>query len=228
MNDEKAAPGLVAGLDEAGRGPVLGPMAVAIVATDDEEALRKLGVRDSKRLSPRRRAELAAAIRQSCECAVELIEPETIDRFVAEGGLNRLEERAFARLIAQLAPTVAFVDSPELDGEKVSARISGRLPPGLECQVIAITKADQKIPAASAASILAKEAREEAMARLREKLGECGSGYPSDETTITFLKEYRREHNEWPPGTRKSWKTLERLERQEPKVTLDDFGTDNE
>ena len=228
MNDEKAAPGLVAGLDEAGRGPVLGPMAVAIVATDDEEALRKLGVRDSKQLSPRRRAELAAAIRQSCECAVELIEPETIDRFVAEGGLNRLEEHAFARLIAQLAPTVAFVDSPELDGEKVGARISGRLPPGLECQVIAITKADQKIPAASAASILAKEAREEAMARLREKLGECGSGYPSDETTITFLKEYRREHNEWPPGTRKSWKTLERLERQEPKVTLDDFGTDNE
>jgi len=228
MNDEKAAPGLVAGLDEAGRGPVLGPMAVAIVATDDEEALRKLGVRDSKQLSPRRRAELAAAIRQSCEYAVELIEPETIDRFVAEGGLNRLEERAFARLITQLAPTVAFVDSPELDGEKVGARISGRLPPGMECQVIAITKADQKIPAASAASILAKEAREEAMARLREKLGECGSGYPSDETTITFLKEYRREHNEWPPGTRKSWKTLERLERQEPRVTLDDFGTDNE
>ncbi len=228
MNDENAAPGLVAGLDEAGRGPVLGPMAVAIVATDDEEALRKLGVRDSKQLSPRRRAELAAAIRQSCECAVELIEPETIDRFVAEGGLNRLEERAFARLIAQLAPTVAFVDSPELDGEKVGARISGRLPPGLECQVIAITKADQKIPAASAASILAKEAREEAMARLRAELGECGSGYPSDERTITFLKEYRREHNEWPPGTRKSWKTLERLERQEPRVTLDDFGTDNE
>ena len=227
MNDDVKRPGLVAGLDEAGRGPVLGPMAVAIVATNDEEALRKLGVRDSKQLSPRRRAELAAAIRQSCECAVELIEPETIDRFVAEGGLNRLEERAFARLIAQLAPTVAFVDSPELDGEKVGARISGRLPPGLECQVIAITKADQKIPAASAASILAKEAREEAMARLREKLGECGSGYPSDERTITFLKEYRREHNEWPPGTRKSWKTLERLERQEPRVTLDDFGENN-
>ena len=118
MNDEKAAPGLVAGLDEAGRGPVLGPMAVAIVATDDEEALRKLGVRDSKQLSPRRRAELAAAIRQSCECAVELIEPETIDRFVAEGGLNRLEERAFARLIAQLAPTVAFVDSPNWTARK--------------------------------------------------------------------------------------------------------------
>ena len=91
-----------------------------------------------------------------------------------------------------------------------------------------IAPACAAIPAASAASILAKEAREEAMARLRAELGECGSGYPSDERTITFLKEYRREHNEWPPGTRKSWKTLERLERQEPRVTLDDFGTDNE
>ncbi|MEC7930359.1 MAG: ribonuclease HII [Candidatus Thermoplasmatota archaeon] len=221
MNDERAAPGLVAGLDEAGRGPVLGPMAVAIVATDDEEALRKLGVRDSKQLSPRRRAELAVAIRQSCECAVELIEPVTIDRWVAEGGLNRLEERTFARLIAQLAPTVAFVDSPELDGEKVGARIKGHLPPGLDCQVIAQTKADQNIPVVAAASIMAKEAREAAMARLRDELSECGSGYPSDERTTTFLKEYRREHGKWPPGTRKSWKTLERLEQ---RVTLDDFG----
>lgn len=218
-------PGLVAGLDEAGRGPVLGPLAVAIVATGDEAALTALGVRDSKQLTPRRRAELAAAIRQSCECAVELIEPETIDRFVAEGGLNRLEERAFARLIAQLAPRVAFVDSPELDGEKVGARISSRLPPGLECQVIAKVKADRDIPAAAAASILAKEAREAAMERLREELGDCGSGYPADERTITFLKEYRRGRGKWPPGTRKSWKTLERLE---PVVTLDDFGTDDE
>ena len=65
MNDEKAAPGLVAGLDEAGRGPVLGPMAVAIVATDDEEALRKLGVGDSKQLSPRRLFGRAASARWS-------------------------------------------------------------------------------------------------------------------------------------------------------------------
>ena len=103
----------------------------------------------------------------------------------------------------------------------MGARISGRLPPGMECQVIAKVKADRDIPAAAAASILAKEAREAAMARLRAELGECGSGYPSDERTITFLKQYRRERGKWPPGTRKSWKTLERLEQ---RVTLDDFG----
>ena len=107
---DKATPGLIAGIDEAGRGPVLGPMAVAIVAIEEDKALRKLGVRDSKQLSPRRRRELSTAIRQICECAVELIEPVTIDRWVAERGLNRLEERAFARLITQLAPTLELID----------------------------------------------------------------------------------------------------------------------
>ena len=227
MSDDagKATPGLIAGIDEAGRGPVLGPMAVAIVAIEDDKALRKLGVRDSKQLSPRRRRELSTAIRQICECAVELIEPVTIDRWVAERGLNRLEERAFARLITQLAPTVAFIDSPELDGEKVGHRVSTHLPPGLDCQIIAQTKADQNIPVVAAASILAKEAREAAMERLKDELGDCGSGYPSDERTITFLKQYRRERGKWPPGTRKSWKTLKRLEQ---KVTLDDFGENDE
>ncbi|MEC9354450.1 MAG: ribonuclease HII [Candidatus Thermoplasmatota archaeon] len=220
-NTGKATPGLIAGIDEAGRGPVLGPMAVAIVAIEEDKVLREIGVRDSKQLSSRRRRELSIAIRQSCECAVELIEPVTIDRWVAEGGLNRLEERAFARLITQLAPTVAFIDSPELDGEKVGHRVSTHLPPGMDCQIIAQTKADQNIPVVAAASILAKEAREAAMERLKDELGDCGSGYPSDERTITFLKQYRRERGKWPPGTRKSWKTLKRLEQ---KVTLDDFG----
>ena len=220
-NAGKAMPGLIAGIDEAGRGPVLGPMAVAIVATEEDKVLREIGVRDSKQLSSRRRRELSIAIRQSCECAVELIEPVTIDRWVAEGGLNRLEERAFARLITQLAPTVAFIDSPELDGEKVGHRVSTHLPPGMDCQIIAQTKADQNIPVVAAASILAKEAREAAMERLKDELGDCGSGYPSDERTITFLKQYRRERGKWPPGTRKSWKTLKRIEQ---KVTLDDFG----
>ena len=218
---DKGTPGLIAGIDEAGRGPVLGPMAVAIVATEEDKVLREIGVRDSKQLSSRRRRELSIAIRQSCECAVELIEPVTIDRWVAEGGLNRLEERAFARLITQLAPTVAFIDSPELDGEKVGHRVSTHLPPGMDCQIIAQTKADQNIPVVAAASILAKEAREAAMERLKDELGDCGSGYPSDERTITFLKQYRRERGKWPPGTRKSWKTLKRIEQ---KVTLDDFG----
>ena len=220
-NTGKAMPGLIAGIDEAGRGPVLGPMAVAIVAIEEDKVLREIGVRDSKQLSSRRRRELSIAIRQSCECAVELIEPVTIDRWVAEGGLNRLEERAFARLITQLAPTVAFIDSPELDGEKVGHRVSTHLPPGMDCQIIAQTKADQNIPVVAAASILAKEAREAAMERLKDELGDCGSGYPSDERTITFLKQYRRERGKWPPGTRKSWKTLKRIEQ---KVTLDDFG----
>ncbi|MEC8949232.1 MAG: ribonuclease HII [Candidatus Thermoplasmatota archaeon] len=220
-NTGKATPGLIAGIDEAGRGPVLGPMAVAIVAIEEDKVLREIGVRDSKQLSSRRRRELSIAIRQSCECAVELIEPVTIDRWVTEGGLNRLEERAFARLITQLAPTVAFIDSPELDGEKVGHRVSTHLPPGMDCQIIAQTKADQNIPVVAAASILAKEAREAAMERLKDELGDCGSGYPSDERTITFLKQYRRERGKWPPGTRKSWKTLKRIEQ---KVTLDDFG----
>ena len=82
-------------------------------------------------------------------------------------------------------------------------------------------KADEKIDVVAAASIIAKETREEEIKRLKKKIGDFGSGYPSDERTIKFLKSFYADNGKWPTGTRKSWKTIERIR---PVKTLDDFG----
>ena len=82
-------------------------------------------------------------------------------------------------------------------------------------------KADSKIPVVAAASIIAKQTRENEIEELKNKIGDFGSGYPSDERTIKFLKSYFNDNLKWPSGTRKSWKTIERIR---PVTKLSDFG----
>ena len=82
-------------------------------------------------------------------------------------------------------------------------------------------KADSKIPIVAAASIMAKHTRELEIERLKKKIGDFGSGYPSDTRTIKFLKSYFHDNSKWPSGTRKSWKTIERIR---PVKKLSDFG----
>ena len=86
-------------------------------------------------------------------------------------------------------------------------------------------KADAKISVVAAASILAKETRELEIKKLKNKIGDFGSGYPSDKRTIKFLKAFYADKHKWPTGSRKSWKTLSRIK---PVKTLDDFGENNE
>ena len=98
----------------------------------------------------------------------------------------------------------------------------GRLCKGeKETDVISMHKADAKIDVVAAASIIAKETRENEIRKLKEEIGDFGSGYPSDERTIKFLKSFYADNGKWPTGTRKSWKTVERIR---PVKTLDDFG----
>ena len=82
-------------------------------------------------------------------------------------------------------------------------------------------KADSKVEVVAAASIIAKETRENEIRKLKDKIGDFGSGYPSDERTIKFLKSFYADNGKWPTGTRKSWKTVKRIR---PVKTLDDFG----
>ena len=86
-------------------------------------------------------------------------------------------------------------------------------------------KADAKIDVVAAASIIAKETREREVEKIKGEIGDFGSGYPSDKKTIKFLKSFYADNGKWPNGTRKSWKTLERIR---PVKTLEDFGEINE
>ncbi len=204
---------LFCGIDEAGRGPVLGPMVIAGVSMR-EDALADLastGVRDSKLCSPRTRDELYSVILGLAEsCKIEIIGPDEIDAALADPALNLniLEILHQAAIIESLAPDHVIIDCPGVNIESYVAclrtHLSSRRP-----VIQAEHKADQNHPIVSAASIIAKVTRDREVGKIRERIGvDFGSGYPSDPKTRTFLIEHRNEHDDI---KRKSWKTFTSL-----------------
>lgn len=199
---------LICGADEAGRGPVLGPLVVAAVMVESESPLRKLKVKDSKRLTPRQREELFPLIMDCSAVEVAVVWEEEIDAR-GEGALNDLEVAHFAALIDKLSPTVAYVDAADVVAERFGRRISDRL--SCRPEVVSCHRADAKYAVVSAASIIAKVTRDRLVRRIGEELGEeIGSGYPTDPTTMAFLERWIREKGDFPPHTRRSWATAKK------------------
>jgi ribonuclease HII len=214
----------VLGIDEAGRGSLVGPLVVGgfLTTVDAASRLGSLGVRDSKELTPRQRSEAYRAIGRVGQRFSISLAPAEIDRHVAHGLLNALEAHAFARIVASARADLVYVDScdpvAERFGETVR-RLSGR-----RAHVVSRHEADRTIPVVSAASIVAKVRRDRALAKLREGLGErLGSGYPSDVRTVEFVREYLREGPSNPVWLRRSWRTMERIKPQPAARTLDAF-----
>ncbi|MGB1697705.1 MAG: ribonuclease HII [Thermoplasmatota archaeon] len=212
------------GIDEAGRGPVLGPLVVAAVVTTNEAELREWDVKDSKKIPPARRQRLARLIQTSPDCrsVVISLSAEDVDARRERQTLNEIEVDMFKEALAAL-------DSPEtkwfLDAADVDAARFGRLVSPTKA-VTSEHGADDCYLVVGAASILAKTARDEAMAKLARRLErklpyKLGSGYPSDPNTKSFLKAYVETFGDLPEGTRRSWKTAKTLLDQ--NRTLDQF-----
>ena len=216
---------MICGVDEAGKGPVVGPLVVAAVAVKNAKEIENLGVKDSKQLNPVKRKELAKLIKDKFDYAVEIIEAETVDKYRRQNKLNELNREAFERLISKLNPNVAYVDAADVNEDRFGRQIKEKLTNETDTDVISMHKADAKIDVVAAASIIAKETRENEIKKLKAEIGDFGSGYPSDERTIKFLKTFYADNGKWPTGTRKSWKTVERIR---PVKTLDDFGENND
>ena len=209
----------IAGVDEAGRGPIIGPLVIAGVLLDERNLyqLMDLGVKDSKRLSPRRREELAAEIKElALKYHVAMLSPAEIDRVVETGKklhkLNRLEAQTMAEVITILKPDVAYVDASDVLADRFKQHIAENLT--FNVRIISEHKADAKYPIVSAASIIAKVERDKAISELREKYGNLGSGYPADQKTIDFLKRWINRYKTYPDFVRKSWKTAKRLKNE--------------
>ena len=107
---------LIAGIDEAGRGPVIGPLVIAITVIDQEQEgkLRELGVRDSKLLSPKQRESMFGPVSKLCKHEILIIEPKEIDAAVESesSNLNWLEADKAILLLNKLRPDIAFIDCP--------------------------------------------------------------------------------------------------------------------
>ncbi len=212
----------VAGIDDAGRGPVIGPLVVAGVLVAEEQVadLRRLGVKDSKMLTPASRTSLAKDIR-NIAAKVSLVEaqPKEIDEVVLHGGklkkLNYLEAKMMAQVTDDLSPEEVYVDASDVNEGRYARWMAEFLRiDAARITIISKHHADRIYPIVSAASILAKVRRDEAVEALRHEYGDFGSGYITDPRTLTFLRDWRRSHSEYPPIVRLSWKTIREIEQE--------------
>jgi ribonuclease HII len=203
-----SARGAFMGIDEAGRGPVLGPLVVCgvVFAEGDRAALARLGLKDSKAYGAgtaarQARKQLAAEIRAlAVGVALRTADPAEIDRWVAQGALNHLE-RKLARSIIEELPAASRIVA---DGARIFGSLRTAFP-----QLVAQNRADAQHPEVAAASIVAKDARDDALAALlaphEEAFGPInGGGYPNA-ATAAFLAAYFAARRELPPGVRRSW-----------------------
>jgi len=196
----------------------LGPLLVAGVSVAAERAkeLKELGVRDSKKLSSSQREALYPEILKVAKRVEWVgIPPQEIDEVVTKGKrlrkLNYLEAVYFARVIDSLGATKVTVDASDVLPTRFRDDIVANL--GTPCKVSAFHKADRDYPVVSAASIVAKVQRDQAVESLREEHGDFGSGYPSDPQTRSFFVQKMRIGETLPSYVRKSWKTWLALEQ---------------
>ena len=198
------------GVDDAGRGSMLGPLVIAGVSIDKSRlrALRALGVKDSKRLSPRSREELFGKIIALVDdYCVARIPPRSIDASVKNHALNHLEAKYMAKVISHLDPDASFVDSCDVNPRRFGREIS-RLSDNRK--IHSHHHADSRFVIVSAASIIAKVSRDRSISRLR-KNHDLGSGYPSDSKTVRFVAGFYDTNHKLPSFVRQSWKPAQRI-----------------
>jgi len=210
------------GADEAGRGPALGSMFVAAVAVDDAATIPD-GVDDSKQLSRERREELAAELRGDERIRAEIgeVPTERIDDPAVD--MNELTVDAQARALDAVVEggTVGIVDACDTDAERFARRVGDGVDADVE--VRAEHGADETYPVVSAASVLAKVARDRHVDALASEYGDIGSGYPSDPTTREFIRSSVEEHGDLPDCARASWGTCEDALAAAEQSALDQF-----
>ncbi|MEJ2272007.1 MAG: ribonuclease HII [Candidatus Bathyarchaeota archaeon] len=207
---------IVSGIDDAGRGPVIGPLIIAGISINENDLpkLIDLGVRDSKLLSSHKRETLAPKIKElASNWYFIALSPHEIDKVVESKRrlhkLNRLEAQTMAKVIAFLRPDIVYVDASDILAKRFGDHIAEKL--SFKIRIISEHKADQKYPIVSAASILAKVQRDKEISLLREIHGEIGCGYPCDPNTIKYLEKCIKEFGFYPNFVRKSWKTSKRI-----------------
>lgn len=201
----------ILGIDEAGRGSVLGPLVIAGVVIPDrkENILDNMGVKDSKKLTPERREVLSRKLKKMFVWDTVVYSARDIDSLRAKGvNLNEIERKGMQELILKLDSDMVIVDAVDVKPE----RFQDRLERATKANVKAEHKADDRYIEVGAASIIAKHTRDEAIAELNRDfadVGGIGSGYPSDPTTKKFLSNYS--YSEMPDFVRKSWSTVAKM-----------------
>ncbi len=209
---------MILGIDEAGRGCVIGPMVMACASIEpmEENALLRLGVKDSKKLSPHKREELYEPVKELCEVHTVHISAAKLTKMMDERNLNEIEAMTIAEMLKGVPETAcAYIDAPDnipANFAKRIKRFAAHLPslPKLVCE----NRADDKYPIVAAASIVAKVERDREIEKIKKIIGiDFNSGYTSDPMTTAFLAKHAHDENVQ-PYLRHKWATLEKLKQK--------------
>lgn len=215
---------LICGIEEAGRGPVIGPMVICgvLIEKGKEKELKRLGVKDSKLLTPKQRERLFEEIKRGVnDFNIIILQPGEIDKAVDSDitNLNWLEADKFIETINVLKPDIAYIDCPSNNTGAYKEYIADRVK-NKKTRLIVEHKADQSYPVVSAASILAKVIRDNEIEKIKKKYKiDFGSGYPSDPFTRQFLE---KSYNKY-PIFRKSWVSWKNIAKKNGQKRLSQF-----
>ncbi|MFH0929405.1 MAG: ribonuclease HII [Candidatus Aenigmatarchaeota archaeon] len=213
----------ILGIDEAGRGSVIGPMFIGGVVIDekDSDKLKALGVKDSKLLSRKQREELYPKIKAIAKDYIVLkVTAKDIDRLMKEINLNVIEAQKMAEIIRAMKADKAYIDAPQVSTDKFKNILLAMAKNRTE--IIAENHADLKFPVVSAAAILAKVDRDNYIDKIKEKVGfDFGVGYPHDQRSIDFVKKALKE-KKYTEYLRHSWSTVQNLKNKREQKTLKD------
>ncbi len=228
MNSEKT---IILGIDEAGRGPVIGSMFMVGFALpqNDMEKLTTLGVRDSKKISPGKREKIYNDLQKlESNIYIREISAREIDKALDDpsDNLNLLEIRNMAGIINEAQANVVIIDAistPEYTKRNLKPQITKRKP------ILKVeNKADDSYPIVGAASIIAKVLRDNSLFTLKKnfpEFGDFGSGYPSDPQTKNYLKKNVKAIKQKKiPFIRMEWDNVKKmiLKKRQIRLLVDD------
>ncbi len=215
---------LICGIEEAGRGPIIGPMVICgvLIEKDKEKGLKELGVKDSKLLTPKQREELFPKIEKNAkDFKVIIVSTKEIDKAIDSdlSNLNWLEADKFVEIINSLSPDIAYIDCPSNNTKTYKEYIAERIK-NKDTKLVVENKADQRYLVVGAASILAKVTRDREIEKIKRKYKiEFGSGYPSDPFTKQFLEKNYDKY----PIFRKSWVSWKNIAKKNGQKKLSQF-----
>jgi ribonuclease HII len=201
---------LIGGVDEAGRGSVIGPLVVAGISIGKNglSVLRELGIKDSKTLTPMARENLFGNIVELANSlCISKFDCHEVDSYVFLNGLNELEAVGMAEVINNIRADRIYVDACDINLKRYKNSIQKYLwnpKPRIYC----LHHADCLNVVVSAASIVAKIIRDNEVQRIRKTYHDIGSGYPSDKKTMFFIKKWLTRYKSAPHFARKSWRPL--------------------
>ena len=224
---------LITGIDEAGRGALIGPMVICGITAERhvEKELAAVGVKDSKMLTPKKREELYHRIKEIVQKGSRVssiiplsISPCKIDSFRGKKvNLNIIEARTMAEIINMGGGSEIYLDALTSRPERFEQVVRGYLEQK-DVKIIAENNADKNYTIVGAASIIAKVERDRAIEEIKKRVGyDFGVGYPHDERTIEFVDMLIKKNKRLPSYVRKSWITTQLLQEKNWQRRIKDF-----